>query len=224
MRLFFILLLIPIILMSCSKQKKETALENCADSYFLDHRKRLYSIETNYENDPTYISTKNLIDDMEKSSDLLTDEINQLSIKYKKENPKPRDKSWTFKRPELTDPKYFQKNSNMVDFKLYDEALAKYEKNKEIAEEIYREKFWKWERKRNNAVYKKEKERNDLDKKIKETQRRLPGIIYSLVDKKFILLTLKDKSNISLYIDIYTGCESSYNETPSAFLLEWQNN
>ena len=157
MRLFFILLLIPIILMSCSKQKKETALENCADSYFLDHRKRLYSIETNYENDPTYISTKNLIDDMEKSSDLLTDEINQLSIKYKKENPKPRDKSWTFKRPELTDPKYFQKNSNMVDFKLYDEALAKYEKNKEIAEEIYREKFWKWESKRNNILYKKKK-------------------------------------------------------------------
>ena len=224
MRLFFILLLIPIILMSCSKQKKETALENCADSYFLDHRKRLYSIETNYENDPTYISTKNLIDDMEKSSDLLTDEINQLSIKYKKENPKPRDKSWTFKRPELTDPKYFQKNSNMVDFKLYDEALAKYEKNKEIAEEIYREKFWKWESKRNNILYKKKKERKDLDKKIKETQYELPRIIYSLVDKKFILLTLKDKSNISLYIDIYTGCESSYNETPSAFLLEWQNN
>ena len=58
----------------------------------------------------------------------------------------------------------------------------------------------------------------------KETQYELPRIIYSLVDKKFILLTLKDKSNISLYIDIYTGCESSYNETPSAFLLEWQNN
>ena len=36
----------------------------------------------------------------------------------------------------MTDPKYFQKSSNMVDFKLYDEALAKYEKNKEIAEEI----------------------------------------------------------------------------------------
>ena len=70
-------------------------------------------------------------------------------------------------------------------------------------------------------VYEKEKERNDLDKKIKETQRRLPGIIYSLVDKKFILLTLKDKSNISLYIDIYTGCERLYNKTPSAFLLEW---
>ena len=207
--------------MSCSKQKKETALENCADSYFLDHRKRLYSIETNYENDPTYISTKNLIDDMEKSSDLLTDEINQLYRKYEKENPEPRDKSWRIKRPEMTDPKYFQKNSNMVDFKLYDEALAKYKKNKEIAEEIYKEKHWKWERKQKNIVYKKKKERKDLDKKIKETQRRLPGIIYSLVDKKFILLTLKDKSNISLYIDIYTGCESSYNETPSAFLLEW---
>jgi len=221
MRLFFILLLIPIILMSCSKQKKETALENCADSYFLDHRKRLYSIETHYKNDPTYISTKNLIDNMKKSSDSLTDEIQQLYRKYKKEYPSPSDKSWEIKRPEMTDPKYFQKNSNMVDFKLYDEAKAKYEKNVEIAKKKYNEELWKWERKQKNIVYEKEKERNDLDKRIKETQYELPRIIYSLVDKKFILLTLKDKSNISLYIDIYTGCESSYNETPSAFLLEW---
>ena len=217
-------LFIILILTSCSKQKKEAALEKCADSYFLDSRDRLYSIETNYEKDPTYISTKNLIENMEISSRSLTDEINQLYRKYEKENPKPVDKSWTFKRPEMSDPKYFQKNSNMVDFKLYDEALAKYEKNKEIAEEIYRGKFWKWESKRNNILYKKKKERKDLDQKIKETQYELPRIIYSLVDKKFILLTLKDKSNISLYIDIYTGCESSYNETPSAFLLEWQNN
>ena len=58
-------LFIILILTSCSKQKKEAALEKCADSYFLDSRDRLYSIETNYEKDPTYISTKNLIENME---------------------------------------------------------------------------------------------------------------------------------------------------------------
>ena len=68
------------------------------------------------------------------------------------------------------------------------------------------------------------KKRNSLNKKINEEKNKLPRIIYSLVDKKFILLTLKDKSNIELYIDIYTGCEKLYNKTPSAFLLEWSNN
>ena len=221
MRLFFILFLIPIVLMSCTKQKKEAALENCADSYFLNSSERLYSIETNYENDPDYISKKKLINNLKNSSSLLTDEIIKLNQKYENENPKPVDKSWTFKRPEMTDPKYFQKNSKMVDFKLYDEALTKYEKNKKEAKIKYRGEFWEWERKKKDNVYKKEKERKDLDQKIEDAKRQLPGIIYSLVDKKFILFKLKEKSNIQLYIDIYTGCERLYNKTPSAFLLEW---
>ena len=54
-----------------------------------------------------------------------------LDRKFKKEHPKPRDKWSGFKRPEMSDPKYFQKNTNLVDFKLYDVALAKYEKKEE---------------------------------------------------------------------------------------------
>ena len=85
----------------------------------------------------------------------------------------------------------------------------------------YKGEFWEWERKKKDNVYKKEKERKVLHQKIEDEKRQLPGIIYSLVDKKFILFKLKEKSNIQLYIDIYTGCERLYNKTPSAFLLEW---
>ena len=143
--------------------------------------------------------------------------------KFKKEHPKPWDKGSGFKSPKMSDPKYFQKNTKLVDFKLYDEAKAKYEKKEGEHEKIYREKLREWKYKERAYFSNDNKKRDSLDKKIKETQYELPRRIYSLVDKKFILLTLKDKSNIELYIDIYTGCEKLYNKTPSAFLLEWQS-
>ena len=54
-----------------------------------------------------------------------------LSRKFNKEHPKPsNDFFYKNKRPKMTDPKYLQENSNLVDFKLYDVALAKYEKKR----------------------------------------------------------------------------------------------
>ena len=220
-KILFSLFLI-LILTSCSKQKKEAALEKCADSYFLGSKDRLYSIETNYNEDPIYKSIEEALDDLKNSSLSLSDERMLLHRKFKKEHPKPWNKGSGFKSPKMSDPKYFQKNTKLVDFKLYDEAKAKYEKKEGEYEKIYREKLWKWNYKERDYFSNVNKKRNSLNKKINEEKNKLPRIIYSLVDKKFILLTLKDKSNIELYIDIYTGCEKLYNKTPSAFLLEWQ--
>ena len=69
-------------------------------------------------------------------------------------------------------------------------------KKKEEYEEIYREKLWKWEYKERDYLSNLNKKIDSLNKKIDEEKNKLPRIIYSLVDKKFILLTLKDKSNI----------------------------
>ena len=222
-KILFSLFLI-LILTSCSKQKKEAALENCADSYFLGSKDRLYSIETNYKEDPIYKSIEEALNDLKNSSLSLSDERMLLHRKFKKEHPKPWDKGSGFKSPKMSDPKYFQKNTKLVDFKLYDEAKAKYEKKEGEYEKIYREKLREWKYEERVYFSNVNKKRVSLEKKIKETQYELPRRIYSLVDKKFILLTLKDKSNIELYIDIYTGCEKLYNKTPSAFLLEWHNN
>ena len=63
-------LFIILILTSCSKQKKEAALEKCADYYFLDSNERYNSIITDYKEDQDYKLIENRIAYYEKKKKL----------------------------------------------------------------------------------------------------------------------------------------------------------
>ena len=133
-------LFLILILTSCSKYKKEAALENCADGYFLGSGDRLYSIETNYNEDPIYKSTEEALDDLKNSSRSLSDERMLLRRKFKKEHPEPFNDFYKNKRPKMI----IKESTGMIDLELYDKQKAEYEKKEKEYEKIYREKLWKW--------------------------------------------------------------------------------
>ena len=208
-------LFIILILTSCSKQKKEAALEKCADYYFLDSNERYNSIITDYKEDQDYKLIENRIAYYEKEKEIKKIKLKYLSKRFQKENPKPIE-NFKLIRPE------YPKDKSRMDFykaqlKIYKEASKAYYLvlNKNIEE---------WKDNRRAYLSLNNKEISILETKIKDAKSELPNLRYTLIDKAFKKLQLKDKSKIDIYIKIYTACEKLYNKTPSAFLLEWQNN
>jgi hypothetical protein len=208
------ILVLGLLLVSCSKFEKEAALEKCADYYFLDSHERYNSIITNYKEDQDYKLIENKIIYYEKEKKIKEIQLKYLNKRFVKENPKPVD---NFK---LKSPEYPKDKSRMdfykAQFKIYREASKAYYVD-------YKKIVKKW--RDNKRVYLSQinKEISILESRIKKGKSELPTLRYTLIDKAFKKLQLKDKSKIDIYIEIYTACEKLYNKTPSAFLLEWQS-
>ena len=193
-KILFSLFLI-LILTSCSKQKKETALEKCADYYFLSSSERLFSIDVNHKKNNNYILVNKNLKDLNFELKKNDDVSNIIFSKHLNNAPK---------QPWITE---------VGDLSKYKVLFKEYEVARKLHEKL-----------ENDLMIPFAKKRKSLKRKIKNTEIERRRIIFNLVNKKFRTLKLKGKSNIPLYIKKYTKCENDYNKTPSAFLLEWRNN
>ena len=209
-------LFIILILTSCSKQKKDAALENCADRNFLNNYERENIISTNYAGSIIYLNLVKQGKFLSTELYKIIEEKKKIETKYKKNNPKPllnlSDKPEKRKLPLpaiATDISKKLKSERDIKQKIFEE----HEKNDAI--------WWKNFFLTTQSLTSKIK---DYQKSIKENRIFRINTKLSFADKKFKLMKLKEKSKINLYLRHYTRCENEFNNTPSAFLLEWQNN
>ena len=208
------IVVLGLLLVSCSKFKKEAALEKCADYYFLDSHERYNSIITDYKEDQDYKLIENRIAYYEKEKKIKEIQLKYLSKRFVKENPKPLE-DFKLIRPE------YPKDKSRMDF--YKAQLKIYKEASKAYYLVYRKDIEEWKDNRRAYLSLNNKEISILETKIKDAKSELPNLRYTLIDKAFKKLQLKDKSKIDIYIKIFTACEKLYNKTPSAFLLEWQS-
>jgi hypothetical protein len=208
-KILFSLFLI-LILTSCSKQKKEAALENCADNNY----KKTNSYFRDFK-----VEAQNLIEKDEKHKKLLAEElemerlINQkeklldiLTEKYLSENPFP----------------FAKKLEDIIDITRTDISLDEVKKVKiKINNDLINERTL-WKEKQSNYLF----EIKEIIELIKTDK---TNVFFERVEIKmdytnniFSKLNLKQKSKYNSYLEKYAKCENDYNKTPNAFLLEWQ--
>ncbi len=189
------LLVIPflcILLFSCSN-KKETALENCADNNFLEKKKNQKYLVEDKEGKFFLASLERELIKIDKKGDKYWDELK----KYENEKGYSTDKT-------LNNLKYKwhsdKTDENWKNLKIYEGQIG-------YADDE--------ERKRLNDLW--YSSRRQKDNKIAEIKK------YLETKSKEILKEIKfdNKININLYYEIYKKCEIELEQTSTAFLKRW---
>ena len=188
-------LVLVLFITGCSN-KKESALENCADNNFLEKKKyQKYLVEDEEGTGlfSTYASLENEWKKIDKKGDKYWDELK----KHEKEKGYTTDKTLNKLNRKWHSDKT---DENWMNLKNY-EAEIGYASDEE--------------RKRlNDLWYSSRKQRDKKREEIKE---------YLKIKSKEILSEIKfdNKININSYYEIYKKCEIELEQTSTAFLKRW---
>ena len=209
-KILFSLFLI-LILTSCSKQKKETALENCADANY-----KKSGISTQLKNqakilidkDENYIKLQEEGLQLKEQITKLKKKLDLMANNYLLENPKPTVK----------------KLEEVIDITRDDLTLEEIKKVKIKIKDDHWKAINIWKKKSNINLYTTSNTIKYLEKLNVERFLEVMKLEINYQNKIFEKISLKDKSKYKSYLKKYTKCENDYNKTPNAFLLEWRNN
>ena len=202
------ILVLGLLLASCSEYNLKKALENCADQRFVQIKNRynhFSGITDSLKNNKDFTEYTNTA----VSAYLAVEELSAKEIKesknFTKNNPLP-------KVPTLAD----------VTLEGLTTTFLEREKHRKKVYSKYYDKKYKWEK-----AYKKSLQ--PLRQKLKEEQEKLKSANYvikrmkqKIADEKFKKMNLNDKSKMNYYVAEYGVCEKQYNELPKKFLLKYE--
>ena len=223
MKKILISFLFVLILASCTQNKKDAALESCADFNYKESNgytseqdiaaKELYKIDKEYlaakkEESRLFLRIE------EKKSELAIESKN-----YDLEDSLPLKKMY----PEF--PKFINDGdfTNDNDVKKFKSDIAKHKKTKKKIDNDHVRAVQRWKEKKDRTLYYLTSSIDLLTKAKRIEWIEAIKIEIKYRDMIFLKKSLKEKSQSNLYISRYTECENSYNSTPNSFLLKWQN-
>jgi hypothetical protein len=209
------ILVLGLLLTSCSDLKVKKALENCANQKFLTSNERDSVIPITIDDHEEYQAYKKRIDSLEYDAQQLRFDRESAHEKYKKENLMPifskEDKLKEIgESPEAGDPDFTTK------FMEWTKKELEYTQNLSRRQDKYFAGLNKIRTEFNAKISK-------VNKKIRAYQYGQKKIRLGLVDEKFKKMDFKQKSKISLYIKLYGSCEKEHKELPKQFLMKYQN-
>ena len=206
MKKIFLLLTISLLLTGCFHDPKETALENCANSKFMEK----YLHFEKYINDNPLV-----VIGLDKS-------IAVGNIKASRNNVKNSKK---------TIMEFAEKNFNLDEDETYAILNKSYNNTEGLSDEVM--KILEMPHDPEEAINKIKgtKEHKDQFKKIIKDYNLRRDMLklhltykVKLTTKLFLELKMKDKFLVEEYQELYQRCERTFNELPSSFINKWEHN
>ena len=201
------IMVLGLLLSGCSNQK-ETSIENCADSSFINYKVGKLVIMFIDTTDPRLVQYNNALELANKKLDDEYDYKIAAAKSYrtfgKKYFKKKTDSTQTINREYIDPPNYEGDKRSSEKYKyFYSSILAE---EKKIADKI-----------------------NNSEKNIKELKVRIFGI-EKLIKKNrlglgtqyFKTLKFEDKVSDDKYYNFLQFCETEHDATPSSFILKWK--
>ena len=205
------IVVLGLLLSSCSDLKVKKALENCANKKFLSSLNRDNSIYISHADNKTYLKLfRDLNVSLHKKENLELRRKNAKE-KYEKENPAPE-----FSKEEL------EKFAGTFSPGAAREAQqAYYKKELEYSNQLT-QKLSLWFDNLKAHLRPLDLEISGMAKTISLIKYQRKQIRLNAVDSKFKKMSFKEKSKISQYVNLYGACETEYKELPNKFLMKYQ--
>jgi len=190
------ILVLGLLLTSCSEHKIKKALENCADKkWFAQYERGLFFKEDEikeFKNHQVYIDAKKAQDKAASQRWKLKKELTKFKRNYEANNPKP-------KMPE---------------------SVASQEEGLEALDKLTRDTH-KWMGKRDRQIARKEMTIKMLKDEEMQAFKNTLKVKAHYADKLYKRMNIKKKSKLTFFVDLYGKCEEEYQKLPNKFLVEY---